>query len=66
MNYKHLDKENFNDFYNILVESFPEDERRGQAGQYEVFQDDKYKVLGFEYEENLVGFIAYWEFDAFI
>lgn len=66
MNYKHLDKENFNDFYNILVESFPEDERRGQAGQYEVFQDDNYKVLGFENEEKLIGFIAYWEFDAFI
>ncbi|HCW53434.1 MAG TPA: GNAT family N-acetyltransferase, partial [Clostridium sp.] len=41
-------KNDFNSFFNVMKKSFPEIERRTFEGQKSLFDDDKYKVLGYK------------------
>ena len=62
-----IDKKDFNSFFKVMKKSFPEIERRTFEGQKSLFDNDKYKVLGYKNEDNEVeAFIAYWEFDDFV
>ncbi len=59
---------NFETFWKIYEESFPPDERRSKEQQLEIFNAENYDVIEIldEAQSNLIGFIAYWEFEEFI
>ncbi|MBR2328135.1 MAG: GNAT family N-acetyltransferase [Clostridia bacterium] len=51
----------FEEIYEILENSFPENERRGKERQRALFSDGRYRVYGKKEDGRLVAFIAVWE-----
>lgn len=66
----------FEDIYEILVSSFPRDERRDRAGQLKIFESPEYMVLGIcegELSEcaasdknPCAAIMALWDFGSFV
>lgn len=59
---------NFETFWKIYEESFPPDQRRDKEQQLEIFNAKNYDVIEIldDAKVNLIGFVAYWEFEEFI
>lgn len=57
---------NFEVFWQIYDESFPADEKRSIEQQMEIMKCSNYSVYPIVEDQLQVGFIAYWEFDAFL
>lgn len=60
----YVEKE-FNEFYKILEDSFPEDERRSEERQKELFKNNLYRVICYKKNNEIIAFIAYWNFSDF-
>ncbi len=58
--------ENFEEVSVILEKSFPKDERRNYEDQKALMQNDKYMILSERRGEDLVGFLAVWNFPEFV
>ncbi len=52
----------FDRVYKIMEDSFPPDERRTRAGQMALLGIDKYRILVCCDDENIIGFMAIWDF----
>lgn len=64
---KIINKDDFESFFEVMKESFPEIERRTYDGQKKLFDNERYRVLWYKDVYGKVdAFIAYWEFDKFI
>lgn len=58
--------DDFECFYKLLEDSFPNDERRKYENQKRLFSEEKYSVWGYKNEHGLVvAFIAFWKFENF-
>lgn len=64
--YNNINYDNFDEFYEILEEAFPPEERRGFDNQYKLLDDEMYNILGLYYDNSLVAFITYWDMTDFI
>ncbi len=53
----------FEEFYRILEESFPVDERREKEEQKVLWDKNEYIVYGLKKEERLLGFLAVWKLE---
>ena len=64
--YNILEKNRFDEMYNIMEESFPPDERRLYDGQLAAMDEDNYCV--YTYEENgvTIAFFTVWFLDGFV
>ena len=60
-----IDKKDFEYFYEIMEEAFPEDEHRNKDEQRKLFKEELYNVSGYKKNNEVIGFIAYWDFDGF-
>lgn len=58
--------EHFKEVYKLYQKAFPEDERRSLSQIENCFSNKKYKLLGFWFTDNFVGFIEYWDFEEYI
>lgn len=58
-------KDDFNSFFKVMEKSFPEIERRTMEEQKKLFDESKYRVLGYKDNNEVKAFIALWEFDDF-
>ena len=64
---KRLYKEDFTSFFNLMEKSFPSIERRSREDQKNLFKENSYKVFGHKDSyDNVIAFIAIWEFEKFI
>lgn len=52
--------------WEIYINSFPADERRSFSQQKEVMKNEKYNVIPFFNNDELIGFLAYWDLSDFI
>lgn len=59
-NFVKLDKKDFDDIYIIMREAFPTDERRAKEHQKSIMENKLYSILGIRNEEELIGFLAFW------
>lgn len=59
-------KEDFDEFFKLLKESFPEIERRNYEGQKKILENNLYNVLYYKEGKEVVAFIAFWKFEDFI
>lgn len=55
----------FNSFYKLMCEAFPPIERRHLENQRKLLQNDFYKIVGYKEDNNVIAFIASWEFENF-
>lgn len=55
----------FDDLFKIMKESFPNVERRSFEDQKSLFEEKRYKVFGYKENDDLIGFLATWEFENF-
>lgn len=62
---KTLDKQDFDKMYEILARSFPLDEYRSYEDHKALLDDPHYTVYTCCDGEDLMGFLAVWEFEAF-
>ncbi|MDO4481770.1 MAG: GNAT family N-acetyltransferase [Bacillota bacterium] len=62
---KRLGREDFDDIFKIMDDSFPEDEYRPYEGQKALFCRTEYSVYGAVEESETAGFISVWEFEEF-
>lgn len=53
-------------FYNIYFQSFPIHEQRNSIQQAIAFRDDRYHLIALTEDENILSFIAYWDFDTYV
>lgn len=60
------DSEEFKQIWSIYEFSFPQDERRDLGQQTKLLDNEIYNLFAGYDEDQLVGFIATWEFDDFI
>lgn len=59
------DISSFDDIYKIMASSFPESERRSEAGQRALFADGRYKAaVKRGGDGEIVAFVAYWQLDG--
>ena len=56
----------FDEIYEIMEKSFPDDEFRPYCEQKELFLNEKYKVYGNITDGRLSSFIATWDFEDFV
>lgn len=56
----------FDDFWRIYCESFPEDERRSREDQLRIMEDHRYRIAPIEADGMPVGFITSWDLGEFI
>lgn len=56
----------FTKIYSIMEESFPFDEIRGYEEQQKLLSHPNYKILAVGDVDDLLGFIAVWEFENFV
>ena len=59
-------KKDIDGIYAIMEASFPSDERRPKAEQTSLFDNPLYSVYVYKEENEIIGFIAIWEFSDFI
>ncbi len=55
----------FAEVWNIMQDSFPDDERRSLDQQKEIFQNKNYSLLAFS-EDGILGIAGIWKLDDFI
>ena len=61
-----ISTELFEDFYDIMVSSFPKEERRTKQGFLSLVKtSERYKIYALSDGEKLVAFFSVWEFDNF-
>ena len=53
-------------FHDLYRTSFPLFEQRSARQQTASFQNEQYKLLAFTENNLFLGFISYWEFDAYL
>lgn len=59
--------EDFEEVWKIMEESFPQEERRMEAKQRKLWEEERrYEVLGVREEGRLIGFLAVWRFEEFV
>lgn len=63
--YEKLGEDNFDKVYNILVQSFPEDERRTYIEQKNLLNENSYSIYAFRNDKRIVAFISVWQFENF-
>lgn len=56
----------FEKLWKIYINSFPADERRSFSQQKEVMKNEKYNIIPFYNDDELIGFLAYWDLWDFI
>lgn len=57
----------FEDFYTIMVSSFPKEERRTKEGFLELTKtSEKYKIYALLDGKHLVALLTVWEFESFV
>lgn len=56
----------FEFFWHTYENSFPPDERRSKEQQLALMNEENYYIHEVTWVEDVVGFIAYWDFDQFI
>ncbi len=61
-----INKDRFDEIYEIMENSFPSDEFRPYCEQKELFWDKRYTVYGNIDDGKLSSFIATWNFEEFI
>lgn len=61
-----LNVNEFTKIYDIMIESFPFDEIRSFEQQQKLLSHPNYKILTVGELQDLLGFIAVWEFDNFV
>ncbi|PTN38943.1 GNAT family N-acetyltransferase [Desulfonatronum sp. SC1] len=57
--------EQFESFWEIYSESFPEYEKRDRAGQLAVLTRKEYAVNFYSEADSMMGFIAYWDIGGY-
>lgn len=60
---KKLEREDFEQVWNIMEHSFPLDERRTYRGQKEILEDSHYKLYGCKENRTVIAFFAVWKFE---
>ena len=61
-----ISSELFRDFYDIMVSSFPKEERRTREEFLKLTEKcEKYKIYALLDSEKLVAFLTVWEFKTF-
>lgn len=53
-------------FWNIYLESFPEEERRTWVQQMAIMKDTRYHVNPIYHMDKVVGFYCLWKLDGFV
>ena len=61
-----MDEKHFDSFYEILKDSFPENERRDYLSQKKLLSKINYKPLVFKENSEILAIMATWEFEDFI
>lgn len=63
-----LNKENFDEVFNIMQESFPEDERRSYDEQKKLLEKSYYNIyiLKDDKDCSIKGFVAIYDFEKFV
>lgn len=57
--------DNFELFWEIYQESFPEDEKRDKKGQLNIMRKKEYSIDLYK-EEEIIGFITYWDIGEYV
>ncbi|MDO5518790.1 MAG: GNAT family N-acetyltransferase [Clostridium sp.] len=61
-----ITKDDFESFFRVMKNAFPEIEIRSYEGQKKIFDEDGYRVTGYKNnEDNVTAFIASWNFEDF-
>lgn len=64
---KSITKDDFESFFRVMKNSFPEIERRTDKGQKALFNENEYRVIGYkDKNDDVTAFIAFWDFEDFI
>lgn len=58
--------ENFNQVYELLQESFPENEYRSYEDQKALLSKGNYRGLQYILDLDFAGFLGMWEFENFV
>ena len=63
-----LDVQEFDQMYEIMEQSFPDDEYRGYKGQKSLFENPEYRVYVHKNDDTgkIDGFLAAWEFEELL
>lgn len=61
-----MDEKDFDLFFNILKNSFPENERRDYLSQKNLLTKNNYRPLVFKENGEILAIMATWEFEEFI
>lgn len=61
-----MDEKDFDLFFNMLKNSFPENERRDYSSQKNLLDNSNYKPLVFKENGEILAIMATWEFEDFI
>lgn len=61
-----ITSENFDIFYDILVDSFPKNELRPKRNMQRTMSNEKYILLSFCEENRIIGGTAIWQLSDFI
>lgn len=61
-----MDKKDFDLFFDILKNSFPENERRDYSSQEGLLDNSNYKPLVFKENGEILAIMAIWEFEDFV
>ncbi len=65
MNITKLEKNDFENFFALMQESFPPEEYRPKEKQYAILDDDGYNASVFKEHDEIIAFIATWKLDGF-
>ncbi len=63
---KTIDIKDFDAVFRLLESSFPKDEYRPYELQKKLFENSLYRIYGVWDADDLVAFIAIWEFETFV
>lgn len=61
-----MNKKDFDSFFNILDNSFPQNERRDYFSQKNLLSISKYRPFVFKENDEVLALMATWEFDDFV
>lgn len=63
---KSIKEEEFSDFWDLYESSFPMIEKRTIEQEEVILANSFYHLDVFYDEDNFIGFLSYWEFDAYL
>lgn len=58
-------KQDFEEIYRIMEESFPIEERRNRCGQEKIIDEPSYYLYGCRAQGKIAAFFAVWQFETF-